>query len=418
MNKRCRGPLVGMVFLLAIVALSGLAALAQMEAPPKALGGGAWQIDNFTGAAAIGILLRFDQPVTLDPGKVLAFGGSEVKDLEVSGRNVWIGVDVVRRGTLFVSLGKEDSIAQIRKAYWARSEEERNGLVVRWFVEEFWNQGDEESLAELVLADYILHTPSSPVPIPGLDGVRMVRQGYVTAFPDLKITPEAMIAEGDTVVVRNTIAGTHTGPLMGISPTGLLVTLTDICFHRLVNGKIAETWQCYDLLGILQQIGVVPPMGRQGYTWGTPSVVIGQPGDPETNQELIEHLVEQAWNNGNLGVIDDVVASDYVLHDPTFPMPIHGSEGFKEYIFAMNSPFPNARITVEAIIAQGDKVAVRWTYTGTQEREMMGIPATGRTVTLNGITIHRLADGKIVESWFCYDMFGLLQQLGVIPPLQ
>lgn len=417
MIKKCRGPLVGMVFLLATVALSGLAALAQAEAQPKALGGGAWQIDNFTGAAVIGILLRFDRPVTLDPGSVLAFGGSEVKDLEVSGRSVWIRVDVVRRGTLFVSLGKEDGIARVRKAYWARSGEERNGLMVRCLVEEFWNQGDEESLAELALADYILHTPSSSVPVP-FDGVRMVRQGYVTAFPDLKITPEAVIAEGDTVVVRNTITGTHSGPLMGISPTGLPVTFTDICFHRLVNGKIAETWQSYDLLGIFQQIGVLPPMGRRDYTWGAPSDVTGQPGNPEMNQELIEYLVEQAWNSGNLGVIDDVVASDYVLHDPVFPMPIRGSEGFKEYVFAMNSPFPDAHITVEAIVAQGDMVAVRWTRTGTQEREMMGIPATGKAVSLPGLAIHRLADGKLVESWFCYDMFGLLQQLGVIPPLQ
>jgi len=232
------------------------------------------------------------------------------------------------------------------------------------------------------------------------------------------ITPEDVVAEGDFVVVRNTIGGTHNGPLMGISPTGLSVTFTDICFHRLMDGKVAETWQCYDLLGILQQIGVVPLMGRQDYTWGVSSVVIGQPGDPETNRELIEHLVEQAWNNGNLGVVDDLVVADYVLHDPAFPMPIRGSEGFKEYVFAMNSPFPDAHITVEAIVAQGDMVAVRWTRTGTQEREMMGIPATGKAVSLPGLAIHRLADGKLVESWFCYDMFGLLQQLGVIPPLQ
>lgn len=133
------------------------------------------------------------------------------------------------------------------------------------------------------------------------------------------------------------------------------------------------------------------------------------------NKALSRRLVEEAFNAGRLEVVDELVARDYVGHDPSLPEDARGPDGVKELIAGYRAAFPDIRVTVEDQIAEGDMVVTRWAATGTHQGELMGMPATGKQGTVTGITIDRITDGKIVESWDNWDTLGLMQQLGAIP---
>ena len=134
----------------------------------------------------------------------------------------------------------------------------------------------------------------------------------------------------------------------------------------------------------------------------------------DQNKTIVRRAFEEPWK-GNLDVVDELVASDYVGHDPASLEPLHGPEGVKEFISAYTAAFPDARITVEEQLAEGDRVATRWSGRGTHEGELMGVEPTGRQVTVSGLTISRLEGGKIVEEFQNWDTFGMLQQLDAIP---
>ena len=141
---------------------------------------------------------------------------------------------------------------------------EANKELVRKWVDEVLNRRDvsEQSPAyQLVAVDFVGHFPGQP-PIEGLEAYRQFGSLYFSAFPDLQITPEDLIAEGDKVTMRYGWRGTHKGELMGIPPTGKQVITWGISILRVANGKIAEQWDSFDNLGMLQQLGVVPAPGQ------------------------------------------------------------------------------------------------------------------------------------------------------------
>jgi len=139
---------------------------------------------------------------------------------------------------------------------------DNKALIQKW-VDKVLNTRDvsEQSPAyQLVAADFVGHFPGQP-PIEGLAAYRQFGSAYFGAFPDLQITPEDLIAEGDKVTMRYGWRGTHKGELMGIPATGKQVTTSGISILRVANGKIAEQWDSFDNLGMLQQLGVIPTMG-------------------------------------------------------------------------------------------------------------------------------------------------------------
>ena len=135
----------------------------------------------------------------------------------------------------------------------------------------------------------------------------------------------------------------------------------------------------------------------------------------EENKALLRRLFEEVWNQGNLGTVDELLATDYVLNDPA--QMVRGPEGFKAYVSAFRAAFPDMKATIEDQIAEDDRVAMRFTVHATHKGEFQGIPPTGKQVILSGIDIQRIVGGKIVENWVNLDALGLLQQLGVLPPM-
>lgn len=139
------------------------------------------------------------------------------------------------------------------------SAEDNKATARRWYQGVF-NEGNLDLIPELFTSNFVDHDPVNP--LPGQDGIRQVVGLYRGAFPDLHITIEDWIAEGDKIVTRFKAQGTHSGPLMGIAPTGKQVTVTGIDILGFEHGKISEHWGNRDDLGMLQQVGAIPAPGQ------------------------------------------------------------------------------------------------------------------------------------------------------------
>jgi steroid delta-isomerase-like uncharacterized protein len=137
----------------------------------------------------------------------------------------------------------------------------------------------------------------------------------------------------------------------------------------------------------------------------------------EENKAVVRRWFEELFNAGNLEVADEIIAADHVNHDPTLPDIPSGPEGQKQVVNLYRGAFTNAHISVEDQLAEGDRVATRWTGSGTHQGEFMGVAPSGNQVTVTGITINRVSGGKIAESWTNYDALGMMQQIGAVPEL-
>jgi steroid delta-isomerase-like uncharacterized protein len=139
------------------------------------------------------------------------------------------------------------------------SSEDNKVLAQRW-LDKVWNEGDLSLIDELVAHNYVLHDPMRP----GLRGRTGIKESIATfraAFPDLHFTIEDQVAENERVVTRYTVEGTHLGPIMGIAPTGKHGIITGIDIYCITDGKIEEAWSNWDALRLLQEMGVIPPIG-------------------------------------------------------------------------------------------------------------------------------------------------------------
>ena len=135
----------------------------------------------------------------------------------------------------------------------------------------------------------------------------------------------------------------------------------------------------------------------------------------EENKAFVRRVFEEGWNAGNLDLFDEADAPDYVLHDPSVPEDVRGVEGVKRFASMYLRAFPDLHFTVEDQVAEGEKVATRWTSSATHQGELMGIPPTGNRTAVSGITISRVSGGKLAEDWNIWDTLGLMRQLGVVP---
>jgi steroid delta-isomerase-like uncharacterized protein len=135
----------------------------------------------------------------------------------------------------------------------------------------------------------------------------------------------------------------------------------------------------------------------------------------EENKAITRREVEEIFSGGKLEVAYEIYAADFVDHDPPLSWDMHGPEDMKEYVGMYRSAFPDLEVTLEDQVAEGDKVANRWTARGTHEGEYLGLAPTGKRVTFTGIHISRInEEGTIAESWDNYDALGLLRQIGAV----
>jgi steroid delta-isomerase-like uncharacterized protein len=134
----------------------------------------------------------------------------------------------------------------------------------------------------------------------------------------------------------------------------------------------------------------------------------------EGNKVVVQRFAEEVLQKHNLSVIDDIISEEYVWHGPD-GQEVKGPEGFKQLATISLTGFSDGRFTIDAMVAEGDIVAVRYTRTGTHDGEYHGIPPTGKQINIPVAYFYRIADGKIIEARGYSDSLMLLQQLGVGP---
>jgi steroid delta-isomerase-like uncharacterized protein len=132
------------------------------------------------------------------------------------------------------------------------------------------------------------------------------------------------------------------------------------------------------------------------------------------NKALARRIIEEVWNQQNLSIAEQLIASNYMGHDPATPDTISGIAGFKNFFNTYKSAFPDQHFTIEDLIAEGDRVVTRWSVEGTHAGSLSGIPPTGKKVRVTGTTIARIENGKIAEDHIHWDALGLMRQLGVV----
>jgi steroid delta-isomerase-like uncharacterized protein len=133
---------------------------------------------------------------------------------------------------------------------------------------------------------------------------------------------------------------------------------------------------------------------------------------PEENKAIVRNYIQAVWNEGDMQTVDDVVVPDFVQH---VGMVNQGREGIHRFFAMVRAAFPDIRNTADEVLADGDKVYVRSTITGTHRGTFFGVPPTGKAVNFTAMNIIRLHDGQLVENWGEQDLAGLMRQLGAMP---
>lgn len=136
----------------------------------------------------------------------------------------------------------------------------------------------------------------------------------------------------------------------------------------------------------------------------------------EENMSVVSRLNDEIWNEGRVEVADEIFVDNYIAHDPShLDAQPRGAQGVKDFVAMFRAGFPDIHITIEDIFGAEDKVVWRLSWRATHTGEYMGMPPTGRQISVSVIGINRVVDGKIVESWGVVDYLGSMQQLGTIP---
>jgi steroid delta-isomerase-like uncharacterized protein len=287
--------------------------------------------------------------------------------------------------------------------------EEANKVIARRFFDEVLNRGDLAASAELLAEGLVWSSTLCPKAGGGLEGFRRFVVMLRSACPDFHLAVEHLLAEGDTVVAHWLGSGTHTGGPLSTGPGevpagGRPFVIDGMTWLRIAGGKIVEALANEDALGLLQQLGALPsPAPAPGTT------------SPEDNKVIARRYFEELLSEGKLSLAEELFTADCAFRIPTLPSPVRGQEGMKQFVAGLRGAFPDIRFRVEQIIAEGDKVAARWTITGTHRNAFLGIAPTGQAIRDQGIDIFRIAGGKIAEVWVNENDLALLQQLGAVP---
>ncbi len=304
------------------------------------------------------------------------------------------------------------------------STEQNKAIIRRWF-EEGWDKGNLDIADELFAGDYVHHEPDPYLAeINGPEHARQHHTTHRTAFPDLQVTIEDVLAEDDEVVVRWTAQGTHADTFKGVPATGNQAQITAISWYHLEQGKIKESWGGWDTFSLMQAMQLLPR--REQASQAMPSV--DRPGEQthpthrahsateQNNEAVVRRWYAEAFK-GNVDIADEVFAPTYVDHgaDPLLSgQP--GPEGPRQHITAYLAGFPDGRADIDDLITEGDKVAIRITGAGTQTGTYLGQPPTGKRVEVTGVYIYRLVDGKIVETWGSAAAWGgMMEEVGLTP---
>ncbi len=278
-----------------------------------------------------------------------------------------------------------------------------------------FNQGGRDALDKLLADDYVqnLGAIMSQDRAKHLERMMAVRSG----FPDGVYTIDWTLADGDKVVIRNTFRGTQQGEFAGVPASGNKVAIGAFHVHRVECGKIAETWNAGDALGLFHQMGaldlnVTTAPDDETPPSNPPKMAECVDTTPEQNIAAARRWYDEALNQRKLEVLDEFVWPNMVHHAGLFPDAV-GAEAVKGSLAPLSAGFPDIQFTVDDVLADGNSVLVRWigkgTHTGTP---FLGVATSGKPVEWGGMNAFRFQCGRIIEGWSEANGLALLRQLG------
>jgi steroid delta-isomerase-like uncharacterized protein len=305
-------------------------------------------------------------------------------------------------------------------------EEDRTRDLVLRMYDEVWNKGNMAAADDAVSPDFDDHPPTRffDVGRTGPAALTEAAASFRSAIPDFHDTPELVVVEGDRAAYLGMISGVQTGPMFGFDPKNRRMRVWGINIFALKDGLISERWGQFDVLSMMQQLGVAPgpPVpeapAEDPYPYGDP----GRPGkdaptDIEANKNVYRRMVEEVVNKGNFDVVEELFHDEYVDHVAPPGTP-PGFEGVKAIFKMFRTGFPDVKFTIDEMIGEGDYVATLVHGEGTHTGQFVEFPPSGKHAIWRSVGFFRIEDGKIIEHWGIPDLLGLLIQIGVIPPPQ
>ena len=300
-------------------------------------------------------------------------------------------------------------------------EDENKALFYRWF-NEAWNSGEYAVAREIIAPNMQVHGAGGQPVEMGPEGLIGLITTWRDAFPDGHMSVDGLVAEGELVAALLTWRGTQQGEFYGIPPSGKHVVCTSVGIDRISGGKITAGWGELDMLGMMQQLGAMPPVGLgstargQSAEWGQSD---GFPhrsdGNAEENKRVMLRFVE-AVNAGDRATAMQVIdGNNYVEHNPVW-----GANDIATSVDVyrqLRDAMPDLNFESDGIvIGEGDMVAIHGICRGTHSgAELFGVAPSGKQLTWTHSDVGRVAGGKIVERWVCSDTLSLIQQLSAVP---
>ncbi|HUR36077.1 MAG TPA: ester cyclase [Vicinamibacterales bacterium] len=301
-------------------------------------------------------------------------------------------------------------------------EDKLRDLVLKMY-DDVWNNGRFEIADVAISKDFDDHPPTRffDVGRRGPDALVGAAKEFRSAAADFHDAPELCLVEGDRVAYLGQISGTQTKPMFGFPASGRRLRVWGVNFYRMENDQIRERWGQFDVLTMMQQLGLAPgpPM---------PEVPAEGPklGDPRragredskniaANKAVYARMVEEVVNNGHFDVVDELFHPDYIDHAAPPGAP-PGPGGAKEVFKMFRTGFPDVKFTIDQMVGEGNYVATLVHGEGTQTGQFIQFPPSGKHAIWRSVGFFRVEDGRIREHWGIPDLLGLLIQIGIIPP--
>jgi predicted ester cyclase len=216
------------------------------------------------------------------------------------------------------------------------------------------------------------------------------------------------------VVEHAESSGTHDGPFFGLAPTHMPVAITAIVMLRLTpEGKMAERWGVFNLLEMMQQLGIVPGGNPPGQAAPLRSEGDGAPASAAQTQAVFARYMDGVWGQADASAAEDVIHPRAVTpYNPQLPV---GPAGTMAWVGVLRSAFPDLEVTLESVVTEEDLVCGRMVLQGTHGGTFLGVPPTQRPVRFEQMALAKINGGRIVTTWFETDLAGAMQQLGAMP---
>ena len=280
---------------------------------------------------------------------------------------------------------------------------EENVAVVRRFFDDVLNGRNLAAAADLIAAGYVYHDPPSMGGGgTGLDAIKEEIAMYHRAFPDVRwIIREILAAENNSVVVRWTAEGTHQDELNGIPATGRFVSVEALIVFRLRNGRIVESWEIWDALAVMQQLGLV-----------------SSPADA-ADPAALARTIYACFNEDRLDEALAYATDDVEITLMPFGQSYTGREGFRAFMQDFKTAFPDCTVYLTRQVATEDGVVnefrARGTHRGPLASPAGAIPPTGRSIDYPVCEVWEIREGKLARLRNYFDAASLMRQLGLLP---